>query len=272
MTDLGREPVERRGDEGQRREQLGMAVALEDLRRARRGLEAQPLAGDPFDLRIDRGVLAHRARELSDAHPGERLLEAHAVALEPERPAGELQPEGRRLGVHPCVRPMQSVSRCSSARARTAWNARSSLRGRGPRGLDGERLRGVEHVRGGEAEVEPAAVLAEGLRDRIDERRDVVVRLPLELRDPFRRRRMRDSAHPLDRGRRHDADRTPAVECRQLDLEHATEPRLVRPDPRHGGTRVASDHVAILETAPDPGTKLAHFRHEPVAHCCLSGR
>ena len=89
MTDLGREPVERRGDEGQRREQLGMAVALEDLRRASAWLEAQPLAGDPFDLRIDRGVLAHCARELSDAHPGERLLEAHAVALEPERPAGE---------------------------------------------------------------------------------------------------------------------------------------------------------------------------------------
>ena len=93
-----------------------------------------------------------------------------------------------------------------------------------PRGLDGERLRGVEHVRGGEAEVEPAAVLAEGLRDRVDERRDVVVRLPLEPATRSGARRMRDRAHPLDRGRRHDADRIPAVEGRQLDLEHATEP------------------------------------------------
>ena len=99
MPDLGREPVERRGEQRQRREQLGVAVALQDLRRARRGLEAEPLAGDPLDLGLGGRVGADGAGELADAQPLDRVDEPLAVALERERPAGELEPERRRLGV-----------------------------------------------------------------------------------------------------------------------------------------------------------------------------
>ena len=57
-------------------EQLGVAVALEDLRRRRRRLEAEPLAGDPLDLGVGRRVGADRAGELADADPFERAGDA----------------------------------------------------------------------------------------------------------------------------------------------------------------------------------------------------
>ena len=55
---------------------LGVAVALQDLRRARRRLEPEPLAGDPLHLGIGRRVRADGAGELADAHPLERALDA----------------------------------------------------------------------------------------------------------------------------------------------------------------------------------------------------
>src|SRR3954452_21173836 len=50
VADFERELVERRRDHGERGEELRVAVALEDLRRRRRGLETQPLAGDSLQL------------------------------------------------------------------------------------------------------------------------------------------------------------------------------------------------------------------------------
>ncbi len=99
VPDLERERVERGGDDGERREQLGVTVALEDLRRARRRLEAEPLARDPLELRVGRGVRSDGAGELADADPLERASDALAAARELERPAGELQAERRRLGM-----------------------------------------------------------------------------------------------------------------------------------------------------------------------------
>src|SRR5437763_85258 len=81
-----------------------MPIALHDLRRDGVGLESETLAGEPLELRIGRGIGADRARELADAHRLERSGQTGARAVELERPAGELEPEGRRLGVH-AVRP-----------------------------------------------------------------------------------------------------------------------------------------------------------------------
>ncbi len=99
VADLGREAVERGRDERERREQLGVAVARDHLRRERVRLEPEPLAGDALDLGIEAAVGADRARELADAVRLERPHEPRAVAVELERPAGELPAERRRLGV-----------------------------------------------------------------------------------------------------------------------------------------------------------------------------
>ena len=87
MADLEREPLERRREQRERVQHLGVAVALEDLRRARRRLEPEPLAGDPLDLGIGRGVGADRAGKLADADPLERARDTDAVALEARRPS-----------------------------------------------------------------------------------------------------------------------------------------------------------------------------------------
>ena len=97
---------------------------------------------------------------------------------------------------------MQSVSRCASALLDDgAERALEPVEQERAGLLDRDRERGVQDVRRGQAEVEPATVLAERLGDRVDERRDVVVRLALELGDPRRRRRLRLGADPIDRVR-----------------------------------------------------------------------
>jgi hypothetical protein len=61
VSDLEREPVERRREDGEGGEELGMPVALEDLRRARGGLEPESLARDSLHLGRRRRVRPHGA-------------------------------------------------------------------------------------------------------------------------------------------------------------------------------------------------------------------
>ena len=191
VADLEAEGVERRGDDGEHREELRVPVALDDLRGVGCGLEAQTLAREPLELRAGGRVRADGAGELADPHPLERTIEARTPAIELERPAGELQPERRRLG-------MDAV--------RAAHDQRPAvLLGPGDDGFEGavealdeersglahlKRERGVEHVRGGEAVVEPAPSLrVEPFADRIDEGGEVVARP-----SPRARERVRASA------------------------------------------------------------------------------
>ena len=239
MPDLGREAVERRGEERERGEQLRVAVALEDLRRARRGLEAEPLARDPLDLRLGRGVGADGAGELADAQSLDRALEPLAVAVERERPAGELEPERRRLGVDAVRAPhAQRLAVLLGPHDDGAEGPVEALEHERARFLHGERERRVEHVGRGEPVVEPASLLAEPLRDGVDEGGDVVVRLALDLGHALGRRRDGPLADRGDGLGRDDADLRPAVERRQLDVEPAARasPRPTRSGSWPGGS------------------------------------
>ena len=105
----------------------GVPVALEDLRRRRLPARARAARTRPLQLGIGGGVRADRARELADAHALERAREPRRVS----RSSSNAQPASLRPNVvgsacTPCVRPICSVARCSSARATTAANARSS--------------------------------------------------------------------------------------------------------------------------------------------------
>ena len=64
------------------------------------GSSPSTLAGKAFDLGVDRRVGADGAGELADAAAFERALDPRAVAVELERPPGELPAERRRLGVN----------------------------------------------------------------------------------------------------------------------------------------------------------------------------
>ena len=77
-----------------------MPISLDDLRGLRRRLETETLARELLQLWPCGRVRADGARELSDPHPFQCALEPRTAAIELERPAGELQPERRRLGVN----------------------------------------------------------------------------------------------------------------------------------------------------------------------------
>ena len=236
VADLGREPLERRRGERERGEQLGVAVARDHLRRERIRLEAEPLARDPLDLGVEAAYVPTVPGELADAVRLERAREPRAVAVELERPAGELPAERRRLGV-------DAVRAADADRAavllgaphdrvdRRVEPARISFAGV----LDLQRERRVDDVRRGEAVVDPAALRPELLGDGVDERGGVVVGRPLDLGDALGVGGDRAGA---DRGDVLGGDRPdlgPAVERRELDLEPARELALLRPDPAISG-------------------------------------
>ena len=199
--------------------------------------------------RVDRRVLRRRRRRACRR----ACRRARARRRARSRSSANAQPASFSPNVvgsawTPCVRPMQSVSRCSSARATTASKrAVEPVEDRAaPASCTVQRERGVEHVGRGQPVVEPAAVLAERLGDRVDERGDVVVRLALDLGDARRRRR---AAPRADRGRRRRPGRRrarPAVERRQLDLEPRASFASSDQIARHRGAGVAGDHAVIL--------------------------
>ncbi len=99
VADLGGEVLDRGGDDGQRREERGVAVARDHLRR--HGLEASPSFCGHVILhpRIDRGEGAYGAGDRAGRDLGACRLEPLAVAREGRVVAGELDAKGRGLGM-----------------------------------------------------------------------------------------------------------------------------------------------------------------------------
>ena len=162
MPDLGREAIERRRDERERGEQLGVAVALEDLRRARRRLEPETLARDPLDLRVVAAYLPTAPDSLPTRRPVSACSSRARSRSRAERPAGELEAERRRLR-------MDAMGASDAERLAVLLGAGDDRAERPvdpveherPRLLHRQRERGVEDVRGREAEMEPPPVRAE---------------------------------------------------------------------------------------------------------------
>ena len=237
--------LERRRDRCKRREELRVAVSLDDLRRARRWLEPERFTREPLDLGWRRRIRSDRARKLADPHPLERSRESVSIAVELERPAGELEPERRRLGVHSVgaadrQRVLELEARARDNRGeRFVERPEEQLTGI----AHGERERRVEHVRGGEAVVDPSSFRSDLLRKRVDECGDVVIRRPLELGDAFDGRDVRTLAPDrLHCARRYGAELAPRIERCELHQEPTLELRLLRPDARHFRSGVARDH------------------------------
>ena len=243
VSDLEREAIERRREHGEGGEDLRVAIALEDLRRAGGRVESKRLARDPLHLRCRGRIRPHRTRELPDAHAGERVVEPSAVALELECPAQELEPEGRRLGVHPVgTADRDRAAMFRGARIDRVHSPIDACADQLAGGLDGERKRRVDDVRRGQAVVKPPSVRAEIRRHRVDEGGDVVVGHALELGDAVRAGNSRSLADGARTRRRDRADVGPRVEHRELHGQPGLELRLLRPDPGHLRSGVAGNH------------------------------
>ena len=233
------------GDERERGEQLGVPVARDDLRRDGLRLEAEPLAGDPLDLGVGHRVRADRARELADAH----ARRARGAAARAPRSSSNAQPASFSPKVvgsawTPCVRPMQSVCRCSSARAdrprpAPARPPRAAARRR-PGAAARARCRprptrsGRSGASGPRRRAPPATASTKAARSWFVSRSISATRSGVGVTAVAR---IASAASP-----RHDAELGPGVERGELDLEPARELPLVRPDLGHGGTGVARDH------------------------------
>ena len=69
VADLDRDPLERPAQDGERREELGVPVAADDLGRGRVRGESEPVEHVALDLGADVRVRADRARDRADARP-----------------------------------------------------------------------------------------------------------------------------------------------------------------------------------------------------------
>ena len=79
VAHLGREAVERAAEDRERRQQLGVAVARDDLRGDVLARQAELGEHEILDARVDVAVGADGARELAHGDAGEGALDALAV-------------------------------------------------------------------------------------------------------------------------------------------------------------------------------------------------
>ena len=184
VADLGRQPLDRGGDDAQRREIHGVAVARDDLGRDRLDREAHRLGDMRFDARIDLGEGADRAGDGA----GRDLL---AGRDQPRAGAGELgigdrelEAEGGRLG-------MDAVG-AADGRRHLVLEGAALERGEqrvdvGDQDVGGAHElhveAGVEHVRRGHALVHEARLRPDDLGEMGEEGDDVVLDLALDRVD-----------------------------------------------------------------------------------------
>ncbi len=247
-ANLQRKFLERRRRDGERRQQLGVPIALDDLRRDRRGLEPEPLAHGLLDGRIEMRKRADGAGNLADTDDLAGPPNAFQVPAELGVPERQLQSERHDFGV-------DAVRAADHRRLPMLEGARLDRLGQGRHvpedqvaSLDHlQRLRRVDDVRGRQAEVKPARRGAGVFRDRCRERDDVVLSRLLDLFDAGDVEAALLAQGPCSVVR-HDAGRRHRVGCRQLNLQPRLVLSLFAPDTAHFWVRVSGNHER------DPGT------------------
>ena len=167
------------------RHQLGMPVALDDLRRHRRRFEAEPRADARFDRGIEMGERPDGAGDLADRHHVARSKHPVQIALKLGVPQRELQAERHRLGMdamrsanHRRQPMFLGATRTASRRPAMPLTIRSACL------PHLQRLRRVHHVGRRQAEMEPSRRRSHFLGDSRRERDDVVLGCLLDFLDP----------------------------------------------------------------------------------------
>ena len=231
VADLGREALDGAARDGDRGQERGVAVALDDLGADR--IDGQPELVE--DLRLDVGVeLGVGADRTGDLARGACPRRPSGAAGDPASSSNahdaSLSPNVIGSAWTEWVRPIMTVPACSRAWRMTAAMAASrSLEQQRCSGPALERQRRVHDVAAGQPEVQVAALRPDGLGDLADEGDDVVVGGPFELGDAVDV----DARPALDGGQAPRAGPVrvaPAPGHRQLHAQHVLEARLVGPD------------------------------------------
>ena len=134
-----------------------VAIALNHLRSHRRDVQPKPLADALFNFRAEMRSIAHRAGNFADGHLRGGIAEALDVALIFREPVGDFQSERDRLGVNSVSAADLRSVREIPARAGQHF-AKFHQRGfnQSRRVAHLQSLRGVDHIVGGHAVVQPA--------------------------------------------------------------------------------------------------------------------
>ena len=249
VADLDRQPLDAAGDHREGGEIHRVAIARYDLCRYRLDRETELLSDIFFDLRIDIGKGADRARNGAGGDFGARRDQPRTAAVKFGIGLRELQPEGHRLGV-------DAVAAADGGGVFVLLGA----------GLDrGEqrveigdqdiarpgqlhRERGVEHVGAGHALMHEAGFLAHFARHPVEEGDHVMLGHRLDRVDrgdvdgrvggpPVPQR--------LGGGLRHDAEIGELLGRVRLDLEPDAVLGFRLPQSGHLRAGVAGDHVRL---------------------------
>src|SRR5215472_17721406 len=100
MTDLGRQPFQRAGDQPKRGEEGGVPVAWNDLRGNRFDVQAQCLRDVLLYMRIDICERADGAGNRAYRNLLARRDESDSGTLKFRIKSGQFEPEGGRLSMH----------------------------------------------------------------------------------------------------------------------------------------------------------------------------
>ena len=244
MAHLDGDILDRRGDQAQHGEVVGMAVARDDLGGDRLHRQAHLLGDMFFHRRINIGK---RADGAGNGASGDLLAGAHqafAIAGKLGIEAREFQAHRRRLGMD-AVRAADTggvfvLFRPRLQRRKHPVHAFQQQVG-GLFQLHGEA--GVQHIRGGQALVDETALLADMLGQMGEEGDDIMLHLGLDLIDPVDIELdvfcLPDS---LDRRLRHHTQLGQLLRRMRLDQVPDLVLVLVRPDGGHFRTGIAGDH------------------------------
>ncbi len=128
-ADFERELLERGRRDRQRRQQLGVTIALNHLRGDRRRPESEPAADVGLDRRRQVRERADRARQLADADRRPRARRTRSMSRSTSAyHSASFSPNVIGSACTPCVRPIIGVRRCSKARSRIAVGQRVEIR------------------------------------------------------------------------------------------------------------------------------------------------
>ena len=208
-------------------------VARDDLGGDRLDREPELLRHMRLDPGVDIGERADRARDRAGRDLGARPGEAVAVARELGVVAGELEPEGRGLGVNAVAAPDAGGQPVfAGAASQRLHHRRDPAIQQIGGAAELHREAGVQHVRRGHAAMHEACLRPDMLGEVGEEGDHVVAGLALDLLDAFD---LEGTALPdgFGGGFGDQPERRLRVAGMRLDLEPDAEPGLGRPERRH---------------------------------------
>ena len=232
VADFDGEALDRAGDDTERGEEHGVAVARDDLRRDWLDRKTQLVGNMCLDTRVDVGEGADGARDRAGRDAAPRRLEPFAVARELGIGLGQFQPEGGRLG-------MDAVAAANAQRVLVLEGAPFQrleeridvIEQQARRTVELNRETGVEHVGRRHALMDEARLVADMLGEIGQEGDDVVLGLALDFLDARDVDVVERRLAALPDGPRglgwHDAEFSECVQGMRLDLVPRCDDRVL---------------------------------------------